>query len=65
MEICVLFFVCEIFYIIILKRKRKKLVDPLVFFFLKQVGHKRVRFPIMNKQPTKSYIMVILLEILI
>ena len=57
MEICVLFFVCEIFYIIILKRKRKKLVDPLVFFFLKQVGHKRVRrFPIMDKQPTNSYI---------
>ena len=57
MEICVIFFVCEIFYIIILKRKRKKLVDPLVFFFLKQVGHKRVRrFPIMDKQPTNSYI---------
>lgn len=56
MEICVLFFVCEIFYIIILKRKRKKLVDPLVFL-KKQVGHKRVRrFPVIDKQPTNSYI---------
>ena len=30
MEICVLFFVCENFYTIIFKKK--KLVDPLVFF---------------------------------
>ena len=58
MEIYVLFFVCEHFYTIILKKKknRKKLVDPLVFL-KKQVGHKRERrFPIMNKQPANSYI---------
>lgn len=55
-DLCSIFFVWKFLYYNLLKKNRKKLVDPLVFL-KKQVGHKRERrFPIMNKQPANSYI---------